>query len=234
MSEVRIPIAAATVPGYLAVPSGEGPWPGVVVVHDVFGMTDDLRRQTEWLASEGFIALAPDLYHWSSKVVCIRAIFKDLRARTGRTFDDIEGVRGWLASDRRCTGRVGVIGFCLGGGFSLLLAAGHGFAVSSVNYGQVPDDIDRAIEGACPVVASYGARDRTLRGAAGRLEAALERAGVAHDVKEYEDAGHSFLNDHRSILFNVLVKPMGGGYEPEAAADARRRIVSFFDAHLRS
>ncbi|MCO5317127.1 MAG: dienelactone hydrolase family protein [Microthrixaceae bacterium] len=156
----------------IANPEGEGPWPGVVVIHDVFGMTDDLRGQCAWLAGAGFMAVAPNLYHRGNKVACVRQAFKDMRARTGPTFNDIEATRSWLADQPSCTGRIGVIGYCMGGGFSLLLAPGHGFDASSVNYGEVPDDADSLLAGACPVVGSYGGRDRSLKGAAVKLHAA--------------------------------------------------------------
>jgi carboxymethylenebutenolidase len=121
----------------------------------------------------------------------------------------------------------------MGGGFALLCAPSGGYAASSVNYGEVPSDAAERLQDACPIVASFGARDLGLRGRAERLEHALGAAGVEHDVKEYPDAGHSFLNRiNTGLVLTPLLKVVGVGYDHPSAEDAWRRILGFFAEHV--
>ena len=216
---------------YLATPAEAGPHPGVVLIQDAFGLTRTIREHVDRLASYGYLTVAPDLYTRGGMLRCVQATFRSLFSGRGQAYDDIETSRGWLAGRDDCSGRVGVIGFCMGGGFALM-TANRGFDVSAPNYGQLPKDLDAALSRACPVVGSYGARDRMLKGAAAKLEAALTEKGIAHDVKEYSGAGHSFLEQFPVGPLAPLLRVAGMGYEAASADDAWRRIRAFFDEHL--
>ncbi len=225
--------------GYLSVPGGPGTvpppgrWPGVVVIHEAFGLTDGIRQHTDRLARAGYLAFAPDLYLGKSWVRCIRGAIQQLRAESGPAVTTLEAARAWLASRPDCSGKTGVIGFCMGGGFALLCAPRDGFAAVSVNCGQVPRDPERALEGACPVVGSYGERDPMGVEPPTRLDQALTALGVPHDIKIYPAAGHRFMNKSTPCLAPPA-NALRMGYQEEAAEDSWRRIVDFFGEHLRT
>ena len=175
MPDLNIPAGGGShQEAYLSVPPvGEGPWPGVVVLQDAFGMTDNLREHADHLAAAGYLAVAPRLYSArGAGPGCVAAVLKPMTSGQGPTFDDIEA--------------------------------------------------------ACPVVASFGGKDKALAGHPERLEAALEKLGVEHDVKTYPDASHSFFE-----RMPLVVRLAGFGQHQPSAEDAWRRILRFFDRHLR-
>ena len=183
---------------YLAVPAASpGPWPGVVAIHEAFGLNDDIRAHADRLAALGYLALAPDLLEGRFWMRCIRSMFRQIAAGSGPAFEVLDACRGWLAERPDCTGKTGVIGFCMGGGFALMCAPRDGYSAAAVNYGVVPSDAESALAGSCPVVGSYGARDTMGVSHPERLEAALTALGVPHDVKVYPEAGHGFIESRR-------------------------------------
>lgn len=231
--EVDIPLPSGKPMDTWVAEPLETPAPGVIVIHEAFGMNDDIRRHCENFAQAGYIAAAPNLYATGIRPFCIRKAFKDLQNREGDTFDYLEIARQYLLDHELCTGRVGVIGFCMGGGFALALSPTGKYDAASVNYGEVPGDIDALLsQGACPIVASYGEGGMGWPDMARRLEHVLERNDIPHDVEIYPDAGHSFLNQHGAIM--GFFENLGDmGWNEQAANDAWRRIVNFFDEHVR-
>lgn len=220
--------------GYLAEPEGDGPSPAVLMIHEAFGLDDITVRHAQRLAAAGYLVLAVDLYSDGGARRCLVATMRSLAAGQGRAFTDLATARQWLLDSGRTTGKIGVIGFCMGGSFALLMA-NDGFDAAAVNYGTLPRDPETALAGACPTVANFGAKDRTLPGAAAQLESVLERLGVEHDVKEFETAGHAFLNDAEAgpRPLRPLFRVLGIGPDPQSAPEAWRRIENHFARHLK-
>jgi carboxymethylenebutenolidase len=207
----------------------------VVVVHDALGMSTDVRNQADWLSSEGYLAIAPDLYYWGRRIRCLIATVRG----GSRPLGELDATRRWLADREDCTGMTGVIGFCMGGDFALLMAPRAGIAAASVNYGGNTSAIERALPDTCPIVGSFGGSDRwpKIREVPERLERMLTEAGVEHDIKVYPGAGHGFLNDHvpEELPWWVkgIAKLANAQYDEPSARDARKRILGFFGTYLK-
>jgi carboxymethylenebutenolidase len=231
MGDVIIQTDAGTLNAYLREPLGANAVPGVVVIHEALGLTDDIRRYCQRFADEGYLALAPDLFSRSLKWRCLIQTFRALSRGAGQAFRDVELARGYLAEHPRCTGHVGVIGFCMGGGFALLMAPTGLFEAAAVKYGRVPEDAEKILQGACPIVGSYGGRDFTESGHAERLEHALTSLGVPHDVKVYPEASHSFMNEYQGVM-RLLGRVTGFGYHAPSTEDAWQRVLATFRKYL--
>jgi len=219
----------------LFVPAGDGPHPGVLVLHESFGLNDDIRRIARRFADAGYGALAPDLYSHGSRIVCLSRVMVDmLRGTVAREISDIHAARRVLAERPEMDAdRIAVAGFCQG--FALIAGTEPGFSAAAVNYGEVPEDRSR-LDGVCPVVASYGGRDRVVGAKmAERLEDHLAELGVPHDVKTYPQAGHSFFSqvDGWQGWLARIPTPMRVGHDEPAARDGWARMLAFFDEHVR-
>lgn len=233
MPDITYPTAEGHMPGYLAIPEGEGPWPGVVVIQDVLGMTTDLKRITDRFAANGYLALAPALYGRSPKITCIISTIRAHFSGRGAAYADLAAAREHLITNNQCTGKVGLAGFCMGAGFCLQLAPSGLFDATAPNYALLPKNIEK-LRQSCPVVASFGAKDPIVaRGTATKLEAVLADGEVPRDVKEYPNVGHGFMNDHAvPAPIRIVAGIAGMAYSEPEAEDAWQRIITFFEDHL--
>jgi len=218
----------------LAVPATSGRRPAVIVIHELFGLNDDIRRITARFSDLGWVALAPDLYDTGGlRALCVARTMLALRRRDGPAFADLEAARRWLGTRPEVEAtRIGVVGFCMGGGFALLYAVRAPLGAAGVFYGDVPGTVDE-LRGVCPVVAGYGGRDRFFAGQGRRLESHLAALGVPHDLRIYPDAGHSYMSRHSGLLATLAAwGPMAVGFDADAEGDSWRRMEAFFRTHL--
>ena len=243
---VRIPTEHGGLKAALALPADTGSIPsadatasrqppGIIVLHELFGLNDDIRSITARFADNGYAALAPDLYSLGPplKPICIWQTMNNLRRGSGRAFDAIESCRVWLASRAEVDeSRLAVAGFCMGGGFAMLYAARAPLGAAAVFYGQAPRRAER-LDGICPTFAAYGEHDHIADGHAELLRGHLDTLGVEHEVVLYPDAGHSFMNQYDGLRgFMVRRARRTIGYHEASAESAWASMLEFFVEHL--
>ncbi len=216
-------------PAYAATPPDAAR--GVVVIHELYGRAPEVDRVVDRFAGLGYAAVAPDLFH-RGRAGCVWRVMRAMRdggdiPATRQT----RRARDWLAEQCGLTREaIGVIGFCFGGGFALMV--GHDFGAVSTNYGMVPPT--ERLRGLPPVIGCYGGRDRVFRGNAAALGTRLEAAGVEHEVHLFDGVGHSFLTDGDRPVSYGLTRPLFQiRFDPETAEAGWERIQAFFDRHLR-
>ena len=235
--DVRFPVEGGQMRAALALPDhAEGAVPGLLVLHELFGLNDDIRRIAARFAENGYAALAPDLYSVGPpRPICILRTMQAMNSGSGRVFDDLEAGQRWLAERPEVDGsRVGVAGFCMGGSFAILHAVRAPVGAAAAFYARVPRTVEE-LDGICPVVAGYGERDKMFIGQPPRLREHLDRLGVAHDVEVYPDAGHSYMNQHhmpRPVQALMRHARMSVGYHHDSAEDSWRRMLKFLSEHL--
>jgi carboxymethylenebutenolidase len=212
--------------GLLVTPDGKGPFPATVVIQEWWGLNDWVKDQARALAKEGYVALAVDLYR--GKVATTQEDAHQLMMGTppDRALRDLQGAFAWLQSRPDVKkDRVGAIGWCMGGRYSLQLATVEpALAAAVAYYGAPPTDTAAIAAIQAPVLGSFGAEDKgPTPDQALAFEQAMRKAGKTIDVKVYPGAGHAFAN----------VNNPWGGYRKEAAEDAWVRTIAFLAKHLK-
>ncbi len=208
--------------GYLALPDGDGPHPGVVVIHEAYGLNDHIRDIAGRFAGAGYAALAVDLFTGRNRAVCMSRYMAGMLIGSVNRYgiDDLKSGLTFLAKLEEVDAqRMGAIGFCMGGGFAIAWACTDSrLKAIAPFYASNPRPLD-VVSRLCPVVGSYPEQDFTAR--AGRaLDATLTRDRISHDIKVYPGAHHSFFND------------TGRSYNKEAADDSWNRVLHFFGEKL--
>lgn len=229
MTTIEIDTPDGPIDALLSTPPGEGPWPGVVVIHDAFGYGRDKESTNDRIARAGYVAITPNMYARGGRVRCITRVMRELTTQRGRALDDILAARDYLQSRPDCTGQVGIAGFCMGGQFALVMSP-KGFGASAPFYGApLPKNLSATLDGACPIVASFGGRDPLGKGAPEKLREVTTAKQITADIKTYPGAGHSFAN---TLPAQPLLRIGGFGYDQAATDDAWNRVFSFFGEHL--
>jgi carboxymethylenebutenolidase len=222
---VQFANGTGTVSGFLAVPEKPGRYPALVVIHEWWGLTDWVKAQTQKLAEEGYIALAPDLYR--GQVTADPEVAHELMRGLpqDRAVSDLKAAFAYLATRKDVDhDHIGSIGWCMGGGFSLQLAIHEPrLAACVVNYGALPTDPTDMQQIGAPILGSFGADDRGITPAdVEAFEKSMNGMRRRIDLKVYAGAGHGFENSTNTA-----------GYRPEAAADAWARTLAFLNKAMR-
>lgn len=214
---------AAKLEGYLARPDGNGPFPAVVVIHEAFGLNENIKGIARRFAGEGYVAFGVDLFAGRNRAVCMARFFGGmiLNSLNNSAIQDLKAALTFLAEQAGVDKeRLGAVGYCMGGSFAIAWGCtDKRLKVIAPYYGMNPRPIE-AVERLCPVVGSYPENDFT-KGGGEKLDSLLDGYRVDHDIKIYPNAKHSFFNETRASNYNA-----------EAAEDSWKRVLAFFKTHI--
>lgn len=214
-----------TVSGYIALPDGGGKHPAIIVIHEWWGLNDWVKERAQQYATQGYVALAVDLYRGKVAANSDDAHILMRGLPDDRGLRDLEAAFTYLATRPDVdAGKIGSIGWCMGGGWSIKLAVDQPkLAACIVNYGSLPTDPANIAKIKAPVEGNFGADDRGITPESVRaFEAAMKSAGKTTDIKIYDGAGHAYQNPNNK-----------DGYRAEATADSEKRIAAFFERYLK-
>jgi carboxymethylenebutenolidase len=222
--EVAIPSGSEQVVAYLAKPKGQGPFPALVVIHEWWGLNDQIRDMADQLARQGYLSLAVDLYRGKKTDNPEQAHELMRGLPEDRAIRDLAAAFAYLkASPDVKPDRIGSIGWCMGGGYSIKLAVAEPtLAACAVYYGALPTEPESLAAIQAPVIGFFGEKDEGIPEASVLdFETAMQEQGRAVEVHVYRNAGHAFANAE------------GKNYHREAAEDAWKKLTAFFGKRLK-
>ncbi|HZQ19751.1 MAG TPA: dienelactone hydrolase family protein [Terriglobales bacterium] len=214
-----------TVSAILYTPKGHGPFPGIIVIHEWWGLNDWIKEEASKLADQGYVTLAIDLYRGKVATTpeeaheIMRGVPEDRASR------DLKAAYEYLISQPDVNkNRTGAIGWCMGGGYSLDVALQQpNLTADVINYGHLATDPNEIAKINAPILGFFGALDRGITpDDVKAFEAAMKKQGKKIDVTIYPDAGHAFENPNNK-----------DGYRPKDAQDAWSKTVAFFESTLK-
>src|SRR5438874_1432208 len=214
-----------TVKAILYAPEGKGPFPAIIVIHEWWGLNDWVKEQASKLADEGYVALAVDLYRGKVATTSDEAHELMRGVPEDRSQRDLHAAFTYLQSQSNVKkDRIGAIGWCMGGGYSLDVALEEPeLAADVINYGHLATDAAALKKINAPILGLFGAQDRGITpDDVKKFKEQLDQLGKKNDITIYPDAGHAFENPNNK-----------DGYRPKDAADAWDKTVKFLAANLK-
>ena len=213
----------AGVDAYLSHPTARGPWPAVIIAHEWWGLEEHFRNFSRQLAREGMVALVPDLYHGRVTADPAEAAKFKASLDIDSAVEEIIGAVAYLRRLPFVSGKVGVMGFCMGGGLALLAACrAREFSAGVIYFPSIYPDTSELENASCPLLFHYGTADVvTPRSEIDRITRALKRADKPYELHLYEDANHAFVNDTHPEY-----------YHKEATEASWPRTVKFLKQHM--
>jgi len=208
--------------GYIAGPEGNGPFPGIILIHELFGLNENMKDIARRFAAQGYVALAVDLFSGRPRAICIFRVMVGLLLNPlhNRGIHDLKAALTFLSEQPGVdAARLGAVGYCFGGSFVVAWACTDDrLQVIAPYYAMNPRPL-KAVARLCPVVGSYPDKDITTP-VAQKLDVELDRYQVPHDIKIYPGTKHGFFNDTSKI------------YDESAAQDSWGRVLTFFEQRL--
>jgi len=209
--------------GYLARPEGEGPFPGVVIIHELFGLNENIKDITRRFADQGYVALAVDLFAGRNHAICMVRFMSGwlLNSLNNGSIHNLKAAFTFLSEQPGVDeSRLGAVGYCLGGMFAVCWACTDDRLKAIAPYYATNPRPLKAVARLCPVVGSYPDKDFTTSHGQ-KLDVELDRYNVPHDIKIYPGTKHAFFNDTLKDIYNEA-----------AARDSWERVLAFFGEHI--